>query len=318
MADQQIAKAAAILHAGGLVAFPTETVYGLGADASNTAALEKIFAAKQRPADHPLIVHLADVSDVDQWAAFISEEAQLLAEAFWPGPLTMIFQKLPHIADLVTGGQDTIALRIPHHPVALSLLQAFGGGVAAPSANRYGRISPTTAQAVTEELGESVDLVLQGGQCQVGVESTIVDVSGDEVVVLRPGMITTQQIEKVLQTKISTQTKNSPRVSGSGVSHYAPQTPAELMRSGSLISMLKSLTSEELPVTVLTRQEIHLQQEGIDIVTMPTAAFAYAHDLYATLRMCDKKNYRRIIIESVPETAEWDAIRDRLQRATFK
>lgn len=202
---QDIEKAATILHAGGLVAIPTETVYGLGADARNPEALRKIFTTKQRPIDHPLIVHIADMTQLSDWAVAISDSALLLAKAFWPGPLTLILKKAPGVLDLVTGNQETIGIRIPNHPVAIALLKTFGRGVAAPSANRFGRISPTTADAVREELGNAVDLILDGGPCAVGVESTIVDVTGEAPVVLRPGMITQQQIAAVLKRAVIAQ-----------------------------------------------------------------------------------------------------------------
>ncbi|MEO8963719.1 MAG: L-threonylcarbamoyladenylate synthase, partial [Gammaproteobacteria bacterium] len=223
-----VINAVEVLRAGGLVAMPTETVYGLGADARNVSALRKIFLAKQRPMNHPLIVHLAEISQLEEWADDISETGLLLAKAYWPGPLTLIFKKAPGVNDLVTGGQETIGLRIPHHPVAQALLQAFGGGIAAPSANRFGRISPTTAKAVYEELGDSVDLILEGGQCSVGVESTIVDVSGKHPTILRPGMITAANIEEVLHSRVIDKPQSAPRVSGSMESHYAPATKIRL------------------------------------------------------------------------------------------
>lgn len=317
MLDQQeIDKAVSILRKGGLVAFPTETVYGLGADASNPEALRKIFAAKQRPVDHPLIVHLADVRRLLSWASEMSEEAVLLAQAFWPGPLTMIFKKAPSVSDLLTGGQDTIGLRIPDHPVAYALLSAFGSGIAAPSANRFGRISPTTAAAVQEELGDSVDLILKGGQCEVGVESTIVDVSGEEYpVILRPGMITAKQIEDVLQQSVMLSQQNSPRVSGSHESHYSPVTKTVLIKTDNIAGFLTKLSAGDLPVAVLSRRT-QTTRQGVTLVAMPVDAKQYAHDLYATLRKLDKENFRQIVIEAVPEESSWDAIRDRLQRAT--
>jgi len=226
---EEMTKAVDILRAGGLVAIPTETVYGLGADARNPSAVQKIFQAKQRPSDHPLIVHIGEIAQLHEWAVDISPEAWLLAKTFWPGPLTLILKKAPEVSELVTGQQTTIGLRMPNHPVALTVLKEFGGGIAAPSANRFGRISPTTAEAVQEELGDAVDLILEGGQCAVGVESTIVDVSGEQIAILRPGMITAEQIVAVLKQPVLTTPKNAPRVSGSMESHYAPLTPTKLM-----------------------------------------------------------------------------------------
>ena len=310
MLQNEILQAVDILRAGGLVALPTETVYGLGADASNASAVKKIYAAKQRPADHPLIVHVADVNQLAKWAVAISDEAMLLAKTFWPGPLTLILKKAPGVDDGLTGGQDTVGLRIPAHPVALAVLKEFGGGVAAPSANRFGRISPTTAAAVREELGSAVDLILDGGQCDVGVESTIVDVSGDDPVILRPGMITAQQIEDVLHQHIRAQKKNAPRVSGSHASHYAPVTQTVLCSSADVELFLKHPVEKTIVLTWSLSQA-----NQVFLRKMPENPHQYAHDLYQVLREIDKQNWQKIIIERVPETAEWDAIRDRLQRA---
>jgi L-threonylcarbamoyladenylate synthase len=199
LADQDsIQQAAQLLRKGRLVAVPTETVYGLGADATNPEAIKKIFAAKGRPADHPLIVHIPDASYLNAWAVDIPDSALILAERFWPGPLTLVLKKQPDVPLEVTGGQETIALRVPNHPVALNLLKVFGGGIAAPSANRFCRISPTQASHVAEELGDKVDLILDGGACQVGLESTIVDLSSGNPKLLRPGQIGKAEIEELL------------------------------------------------------------------------------------------------------------------------
>lgn len=307
--------AVSILREGGLVAFPTETVYGLGADAGNPDALRKIFFAKQRPIDHPLIVHISDISQLKDWAMDMTDTALLLAKTFWPGPLTLILKKAPGVSDLVTGNQETIGLRIPHHPVGLALLRAFGGGLAAPSANRFGRISPTTATAVREELGDAVDMILDGGPCDVGVESTIVDMSGDAPVILRPGMITAEQIEAVLKRSVARSKKNAPRVSGSLESHYAPRTTTKLVPSSDLQLFLQKINLEDLPLALLTRQKLEILSDQIHAVVMSSNPKQYAHDLYQTLRDLDKQAFRQIIIESVPETGDWDAIRDRLSRA---
>lgn len=311
-----INKAITILQRGGLVAIPTETVYGLGADAKNPAALRKIFQAKQRPIDHPLIVHLASMSQLNEWASTVSPLAQRLGEAFWPGPLTLILPKAPHVLDLVTGNQLTVGLRIPCHPVAQALLQLFGSGIAAPSANRFGRISPTTAAAVREELGATVDLVLDGGQCEVGVESTIVDVSGEYPVILRPGMITAAQIEAVLHTVLRQQKKNAPRVSGSLATHYAPLTPTKLMPKTEILAFLRTVTAADFPLVLLLRSPLSILEKGVEFILMAEDPKQYAHDLYATLRSLDQKNFKQIVIEAVPDNNRWDAIRDRLNRAS--
>lgn len=307
-----------ILQQGGLVAIPTETVYGLGADASNPDALRKIFRAKQRPEDHPLIVHLADRSQLDQWVSHVSPAAERLANAFWPGPLTLILPKAPHVLDLITGHQQTIGIRIPHHSVARALLTGFGGGIAAPSANRFGRISPTTAAAVYEELGDAVDLILEGGPCDIGLESTIVDVSGEGVVILRPGMITAEQIERVLQEGLSQAGSQVLRVSGSLESHYAPVTKMQLLEGEEISRYLATLMQGDLPVAVMMRTQILNVAQGVTSVKMAENAKRYAHDLYQTLRGLDQQGFKKIIVEDVPQNGEWAAIRDRLVKASFE
>ena len=215
VSDEQIEHAVAVLRAGKLVAFPTETVYGLGADASSVAAIRKVFAAKQRPADHPLIVHLADVAALKHWASVVPREAWLLAEAYWPGPLTMVLPRAAHVPSELTGGQSTIALRVPSHPVARRLLKAFDGALAAPSANRFGRLSPTSAAHVREELGDAVDFILDGGECPVGIESTIVAFRNGQAAVLRPGAVTAEQIADTLQSEVVPATASRRRLCGS-------------------------------------------------------------------------------------------------------
>jgi L-threonylcarbamoyladenylate synthase len=313
---RDIDKAVNVLRQGGLVAMPTETVYGLAANAKNPQALDKIFQVKQRPVDHPLIVHLAGLAHLEQWASRVPDAAWHLADAFWPGPLTLVLPKAAHVSDKITGKQPTVALRVPAHPVAHALLKAFGDGIAAPSANRFGRISPTTAAAVYEELGQTVDLILDGGQCEVGVESTIVDVSGEQPVILRPGMITAAQIEVVLQQSLSDKKNDSPRVSGMMKSHYAPQAPARCLTFDEISIFLSRLTESDLPLAVVVFDLRGIEpHEGVEWVVMPNDPTHYAHDLYATLRRLDKKNPRLILIEQVPATPEWLAVRDRLMRA---
>ncbi|MDR3492848.1 MAG: L-threonylcarbamoyladenylate synthase [Gammaproteobacteria bacterium] len=317
--QSDLMKAVEILRKGGLIALPTETVYGLGADASNPEALLKIFTVKQRPIDHPLIVHLADIEQLPEWVSEIPDFAMQLGLALWPGPMTLIFKKAPHVSDLITGKQDTIAVRVPAHPIAEALLRAFGGGVAAPSANLFGRLSPTTAAAVREELGDQVDFILDGGQCEVGVESTIIDVSRGYPVILRPGMITAHQIESILNEEIITALrKNSPRVSGSMASHYAPRTKMRLMKSLVIPHFLNELRHKDLPIAILTYSMCPLPQDDVEWIMMPNNPLSYAHDLYQTLRDLDKRDFREIIIETPPEDSSWDAIRDRLVRASHK
>jgi L-threonylcarbamoyladenylate synthase len=311
--DQEIEKAAEILRKGGLVAFPTETVYGLGADASNPAAVRKIFAAKGRPADHPVIVHIAGTSDLKHWAAEVPRPAWLLAEKFWPGPLTIVLKRAAHVSDLVTGGQNTVGLRVPSHPVAQQLLKAFGGGIAAPSANRFGRLSPTTAQHVREELGDAVDLVLDGGPCDVGIESTIVDLTHETPAVLRPGRISASQIAEALLAQPGESAVGRPRVSGSLESHYAPILPLKIVQPEEIENYLRART--DTPVAVLARRGRPRDSKATLWQVAPEMPDDYARLLYATLRRLDVSGCRMIVVESPPALPEWTAIRDRLGRA---
>jgi L-threonylcarbamoyladenylate synthase len=314
VSEEQIEHAVGVLRAGKLVAFPTETVYGLGADASNPAAIRKVFAAKQRPADHPLIVHLADASGLKHWASVVPREAWLLAEAFWPGPLTMVLPRAVHVAGEVTGGQSTIALRVPSHPVARRLLQAFGGAVVAPSANRFGHLSPTSAQDVRDELGDDVDFIIDGGACPVGIESTIVAFRNSQPVILRPGVITAEQIAATLQTEVAPPTASSPRVSGTLASHYAPRTPLRVVHVDDVGDVVRR-EARKGPVAVLARRSRPSNTRAALWQVAPTDAAEYAHHLYALLRRIDNAGCALIIVESVPPLAEWLAIRDRLTRA---
>lgn len=319
-AGAELAHAVALLRAGELVAFPTETVYGLGADAANPAAVAKIFAAKGRPADHPLIVHLPNAGTLDAWARKVPEAARRLAAAFWPGPLTLILKRQPQVPDAVTGGQDTVGLRVPNHPLALALLDAFGGGIAAPSANRYGRISPTSAAHVRADLGDAVPLVLDGGACAVGIESTIVDLSGDVLRILRPGAIGVADIARVLGEPLGeTPRENSdtvtPRVSGSFAAHYAPRTPLRLVAGGELATVVGAALAAEERIAVLAYAARPIVAKNIFWQVAASNAADYAHELYATLRMLDAAAYDAILVETPPDTPEWLAIADRLQRA---
>lgn len=310
-AEDSIARAAALLRAGELVALPTETVYGLGADASNAHAVAKIFAAKGRPADHPLIVHLADANSMTYWARDIPTEAIALARAFWPGPLTMILKKEEDVLDDVTGGQDTVGLRVPDHPVALALLRAFssdGGGIAAPSANRFGRISPTTAQHVADDLGDAVGMILDGGACQVGIESTILDLSRGEPVILRPGMIGADAIAAVIgrQPKRPQRVADAPRVSGALAAHYAPRTPMRMSANIANVSANSAVLAFSLDKPA-THTGTWIKASG--------EAARYAHDLYANLRALDACDAASIVVEEISIESAWDAVRDRLGRA---
>ncbi|MGD2141490.1 MAG: L-threonylcarbamoyladenylate synthase [Burkholderiales bacterium] len=315
VSEEQIERAAAVLRAGKLVAFPTETVYGLGADALNLSAVRSVFAAKQRPADHPLIVHLAEASDLKYWASVVPREAWLLAEAFWPGPLTMVLPRAAHVSSELTGGQSTVALRVPSHPVARRLLKAFGGAIVAPSANRFGHLSPTRAEDVREELGDAVDCILDGGECQVGIESTIVGFRTAQPIILRPGAVTAEQISATLNNEIVPPTASSPRVPGSLASHYAPRTPLKVVYPDDVEDVVRRELRKG-PVAVLARRGRPSNTRAALWQVAPPDAAGYAHYLYSLLRRMDSAGCQLIVAEGVPDTPEWVAIRDRLTRAS--
>lgn len=315
ISSADITGAVAQLKAGALVAFPTETVYGLGADASNTDAVHKIYAAKGRPSNHPLIVHVADAVQLANWACEIPPAAHALAKKFWPGPLTLVLKRHARVPDAVTGGQDTVALRVPSHPVAQQLLREFGGGIAAPSANRFGRVSATTAAHVREEFGDMVACVLDGGASDVGIESTIVDCSGTAPALLRPGWITSQQLEAALGAPLAAPDATAPRVSGSLEKHYSPQTPLMQMEGDLVAELARSLTRQGKRVAVLARTTLRPVMEGLVWLSAPADAAGYAHDLYANLRELDHAGCDAILVERPPAAAEWIAIQDRLNRA---
>ena len=308
--NPDVQRAAAILRRGGLVAFPTETVYGLGADASNAAAMARLYAVKGRPGDHPVIVHFADAGAAFGWAREVPDAARRLAAKFWPGPLTLVLKRAPHVGDFVTGGQDTVGVRVPVHPLALEVIAAFGGGVAAPSANRFGRVSPTTAQHVHEDLGADVDLVADGGPCGVGIESTIVDVSRGTPVLLRPGGISRAELEAALGSPVALPDAEAPRVSGSLAAHYAPRTPARLVSSEALEAEIARL-GPTAGVLAFSGPD-----DRVDFwLRMPRDPAAYAQKLYAALRELDSTGCALLLIESPPPVPEWQAVLDRLRRA---
>jgi L-threonylcarbamoyladenylate synthase len=315
MNNQDLDNAVAILKRGGLVAFPTETVYGLGADAANPAAISKLYAAKGRPADHPVIVHIAGMAQLSQWVREITPVAQKLSKHFWPGPLTMLFKRAPGVSDALTGGQDTVGIRIPSHPIAHALLEKFGGGVAAPSANRFGRVSATTANHVRNEFGDVVDFVCDGGQCDVGIESTIVDATGAAPVLLRPGRVTAREIEQAAGVALGVPTAQSPRAPGTLAAHYAPATPLLVMESDLLLELAATLTHQGKRIAVLARSALQPLLSGITWLAAPPDARAYAHDLYANLRVLDAAGCDVLLVEQLPQRPEWAAVNDRLGRA---
>ena len=306
--SSEVRRAAQILRAGGLVAFPTETVYGLGADASSEKAVARLYAVKRRPPEHPVIVHFADADKAFAWAREASEQARTLANRFWPGPLTLILRRSALARDFVTGGQDTVGLRVPSHPLAQQLLKEFSGAIAAPSANRFGMVSPTTPAHVREDLGKDADLVLEGGPSEVGIESTIVDLSGSTPVLLRPGRISKQDLESVIGP-IGERTASSPRHSGGLERHYAPRTPARMVAAHALDKEISK--GRSVAVLAFSRPD-----ERVDFwLRMPRDSQAYAQKLYAALRELDTAGCERILVEAPPDTPEWAAVRDRLKRA---
>lgn len=305
--SKEVRRAAEILRAGGLVAFPTETVYGLGADASSEKAMARLYRVKGRPADHPVIVHFASASDAFKWGE-ATEEAKVLAERFWPGPLTLILKRSNLAKDFVTGGQPSVGVRVPSHPIARELLREFGQPIAAPSANRYGRVSPTTAAHVREDLGADVDLVLEGGPSEVGIESTIVDLSGDAPALLRPGKISKDDLQKIISLG---KADASLRHSGGMEKHYAPQTPARLVPTHELDKEISKLKARAA-VLAFSRPD-----ERVDFwLRMPRDPAAYARKLYAALRELDGARCEAILVEAPPAEPGWEAVLDRLRKAT--
>jgi len=314
-------QAAAVLHAGGLVAFPTETVYGLGADARNPEAVARIFAVKGRPADHPLIVHLADAGQLTGWAQDVPRAGWQLAEAFWPGPLTLVLHRQASVPDAVTGGLDTVALRVPDHPVALALLAAFGGGIAAPSANRYGRVSPTSAQDVREELGDAVDLVLDGGRCPIGIESTIVDLSSAAPRILRPGAITQRELchvlggPLVLDGLLATTPSKPLRFPGSKPSHYAPRARVILASREDAEQRIEEWRQRGQRVGILASRRPAALPENVTWLSLPGGIEEQAYALYRRLRQADHLGLQVLVAVMPPDVGLGHALRDRLRRA---
>jgi len=311
--------AAELLRNGGLVAFPTETVYGLGANACDPVAVRRIFAAKGRPTDHPLIVHLHSPENLDFWAKDMTESGWRLAQHFWPGPLTLILKRR-NAPLTVTGGQETVGIRIPDHPVALALLKAFDGGIAAPSANRFGKVSPTRAKHVRAELGDRVDLILEGGPCRVGVESTILSLVNDRPRLLRPGSISLSALQQVLGTEIITPASvGDIRAPGLLKSHYTPETRFEVHPIDDLKRRSDELAGCGIRTAVMFIGAEHREQPENPALTpcfMPDIPAEYARKLYAVLRLLDRAEFGVLLAESPPDTEAWQAVNDRLKRAS--
>ncbi len=312
-----IQKAVNILRNGGLVAFATETVYGLGADATNPIAVQKIFATKGRPSTNPLIVHVADTELAKRCTTAWPFAAEQLAKHFWPGPVTLVLPKSPRIVAEVTAGRATVGLRVPNHPVALQLLRAFGGAIAAPSANRANHISPTSAEAVKAELGDRVDLILDGGPCAVGIESTVIDLSGDHPCILRPGGISREQIENLIGPVDlftgSVDAETHAQSPGQQPRHYSPITPTFRFDHHQRPRMLQRSSGI---ILIVGRTDISREPEGV--IEMPDDPVMYARQLYQTLRAADDKHSNAIYIELPPDKPQWVAVRDRLVRASVE
>jgi L-threonylcarbamoyladenylate synthase len=313
----QIRCAVEVLRAGGLVAFPTETVYGLGADAENAAAVRRIFATKDRPATHPLIVHLGDASALGGWAAEVPPIAERLAERFWPGPLTLILKRSTRVPDVVTGGLETVGVRVPDHPVALELLRAFGGGLAAPSANRFGGVSPTTAEHVHHDLGDAVEIVLEGGPCEVGLESTIVDLSSGAPAILRPGGVSREVLEEEIGDAVPLlRSGGQVRAPGQYPHHYAPRAEVILATTDQLAARTAALRARGFRVAVSTNQPVDDLPEDVERILLPMTPEGMARRLYAALREVDRRGCDVVLVTLPPEAGLGLAIVDRLRRAT--
>ena len=313
--QEEIDRAVEALREGEVVAFPTETVYGLGADARNPDAIRRVYELKGRPATHPLIVHIDHPRLLERWALSVPPAAHALAEKFWPGPLTLVLRRAPAVDLAITGGQDTVAIRVPGHPVAQQLLRAFGSGIAAPSANRYGHVSSTRAEHVREEFGDAVRVILDGGDCKIGLESTIVSCVDAVPRVLRPGFITLSQLRAVVPDVEGKAEADSPRAPGSDVKHYAPSTPLSIVTSGTLEEVVGQLTVDHDRVAVLAMRPPRAANKYMTWVNAGRRADVYARELYVNLRTLDKSGAREILVEEVPEGEAWDAVRDRLHRA---
>ena len=316
MVSPEVARAVEILRAGGLVAFPTETVYGLGADASNADALRRLYRVKARPSDHPVIVHVGSSAALDDWTLDISRSARSLAAEWWPGPLTLVLRAGPRVSRVATGGLETVGIRMPSHPMARELLDGFAGGIAAPSANRFGRVSPTTAAAVRADLGDDIDLLLDGGPCVVGLESTIVDCTAEVPRVLRPGAITAEDIESVLG--VAPAIGGAIRAPGTLASHYAPDARVELVAADALGPRVRECDRVGVRVGVLALAvDLGPENPRINGVTLATMATVeeYANGLYSALRKADQLGMDLVLAVPPSPDGIGTAVIDRLRRA---
>lgn len=312
-ANHDVERAVAALRCGGLVAFPTETVYGLGADAENEAAVRRVFTVKNRPATHPLIVHLGEAGWLEHWAQDVPELAWKLAARFWPGPLTLVLRRSARVPHVVTGGLETVALRVPGHPLALDLLRAFGGGIAAPSANRFGAVSPTTAAHVRADIGPLLDFVIDGGACSVGIESTIVDLSGEEPAILRPGGVSREDLEHELARQVPIRSDGPVRVPGQLSYHYAPRALVVVVRPDEVAERARLLRDQRLHVGVITTEPD--SPPIADTVVVSGSDVEIARLLYAALRDFDRRGCDVVLATLPAEKGLGLAVADRLRRA---
>lgn len=313
--NADIARAVEVLRRGGLVAFPTETVYGLGADATNVDALARLYAVKGRPREHPVIVHVGAPEQLAEWAAAVPAPAQRLADALWPGPLTIVVRRAGGVPDAVTGGAETVGVRVPDQPVALAVLRAFGGGVAAPSANRFGRVSPTTAEDVRVDLGDDVDVVLDDGSCSVGVESTIVDCSGADPVILRPGGVSGERIAELVGAPVPVRRDGLVRAPGTLKSHYAPEATVLLVDRDELASRAASVLEAGQRVAVLATDPLPSLPDDVLVLDAPRDVEEYARVLYARLRDADRLAVDVVLAVAPPKAGVGAVVGDRLRRA---
>jgi L-threonylcarbamoyladenylate synthase len=308
-------QALTLLNAGQVIAIPTETVYGLAADASQINAVKKIFQIKGRPENHPLIVHIQDASQLEKWAVDIPEYVKKLTTAFWPGPLALILKKAKHVNDIVTGGQKTIALRAPNHPIAQSLLKALGGGLAAPSANTFGKISPSLASHVKKDLGPQLKMIIDGGPCSIGIESTIIACFPNHIELLRPGKITADEIHGITGILPTPASKTISQAPGTLDKHYAPRTPLSLFSQNNLNSLLETIIQENKPTTILSFKMPKKMARNIHWIRLPEDIDAFTHHFYALLHQADQLDTTQLYLEKVPNTPQWDAVRNRIERA---
>ena len=308
----RIDQASQLLADGELVAIPTETVYGLAGDATNRSAINKIFEVKGRPKNHPLILHLASIDQLNEWAIDIPSSVDTLAKHFWPGPMSLLLKKHPNVLNEITGGSNKICIRIPDHPVTLSLLRKLNKGIVAPSANLFGRVSPTSAKHVLDDLNGKISAILDGGKCEVGLESTIIDLTETKPKILRPGGLSLLEIEKILDQNIQIHFDSSEKVSGNLINHYQPRASVYPIKTSQIENIIEETLKTKSALLLLS--DINKD----NIYSMPKNPYQYGQVFYSTLRLMDDKKFEKIFIELPPEKSEWYAIHDRIKKASFK